>query len=144
MKQLLFIALVILTISCNKKSQEPISIIENFFYFFEKESVNTALDDIFETNEYMMKHSPSDIEHLKESLLSYISVLGKYHGYEILSQYPVGKSIMHYCCVVKYDTQPIRFNFTFYKSSNTWVLYSFDYDNSVIDELNEMAKYHYY
>jgi len=25
-----------------------------------------------------------------------------------------------------------------------WILYNFNYDNNIIDEIDEMAKYHYY
>ena len=146
MKRFIFLVLMTVFVSCNNKdkNESPKYLVNNFFEIYETKGVNVALDNIFQTNEYMVKQSKSDIETLKESLSSFINLIGNYHGYEIISEYSMGKSITHYCCIVKYDTQPIRFNFTFYKSSDTWVLYNFNYDNKIVNELDEMAKYHYY
>jgi hypothetical protein len=146
MKQFIFLVLMVFLTSCNNKSKNeyPKYLVDNFFEIYKTKGVTDALDNIFQTNEYMIKQSKSDIETLKESLYSLINVIGNYYGYEIISEYSMGKSIIHYCCIVKYDTQPVRFNFIFYKSSDTWVLYNFNYDNSIVNELDEMAKYHYY
>ena len=135
MKQFIFLGLIFFFVSCGEKKEPSKLLIDNFFEIYKTKGSNEALNDIFQTNKYLIKHSQSDIEHLKESLGSLVSVLGNYNGYEILSQYSIGKSIIHYCCIVKYDTQPIRFNFIFYKSSNTWILYNFNYDNNLVDEI---------
>lgn len=146
MKQFIFLALIVFFISCDNKDKNdlPRCLVDNFFEIYETKGANDALDNIFQTNEYMIKQSQSDIETLKESLFSHLNSVGNYHGYEIISEYQIGKSIMHYCCLVKYDIQPVRFNFVFYKSSDSWVLQNFNFDNNFITELNEMAKYHYF
>jgi hypothetical protein len=146
MKQFIFLVLMVFFISCNNKSKNeyPKYLVDNFFEIYETKGVNDALDSIFQTNEYMIQQSKSDIETLKESLSSLLNTVGNYHGYEIISEYSTGKSIKHYCCIVKYDKQPVRFNFIFYNSSDVWVLYTFNFDNSIINEIDEMAKYHYY
>jgi hypothetical protein len=146
MKQFIFLVLMVSFISCDNKSKNeyPKYLVDNFFEIYETKGVNDALDNIFQTNEYMIKQSKSDIETLKESLYSHLNTVGNYHGYEIISEYSMGKSIIHYCCIVKYDKQPVRFNFIFYNSSDVWVLYTFNFDNSIISEMDEMAKYHYY
>ncbi|GHT42528.1 hypothetical protein FACS189437_10470 [Bacteroidia bacterium] len=146
MKQFIFLVLIVFFISCENKSKNeyPKYLVDNFFEIYETKGANDALDNIFQTNEYMIKQSKSDIETLKESLYSHLNTVGNYHGYEIISEYSLGKSISHYCCVVKYDKQPIRFNFTFYKAKNSWVLYGLNFDNNIMGELDDMAKFHYY
>lgn len=134
-------------ISCNEKNekdQAPTFLVKNFFKIYEEKGVDNALNSIFQTNKYMIEQPQSNIDNIKESLSTHISLIGNYHGYEIVSEYSLGKSLKHYCCIVKYDKQPLRFNFIFYKSETSWVLHNFNFDNKIVDELDEMAEYHYY
>ncbi|MDR0232142.1 MAG: hypothetical protein LBI82_08500 [Dysgonamonadaceae bacterium] len=143
MKQFIYIGLMLLLISCNEKVNTPKSLVTDFFEIYEKQGSDIALNTIFQTNKYMINETNA-IENLKESLISHINIIGNYHGYEIISEYPVGKSIKHYTCIVNYDKQPLRFNFTFYNANNSWVLYGLNFDNKIMDELDSMAKFHYY
>jgi len=131
-------------ISCNEKVEVPKAHVIIFFETYENQGIDIALNTIFQTNEYMVKQSQNDLQQLRESLHSLVNAIGNYHGYEIISEYSLGKSIMHFCCIVKYDIQPIRFNFTFYKPDNSWRLQNFNFDNSLITEMNDMAKYNYF
>jgi hypothetical protein len=140
MRKLLFLGLILFFISCKANSDTPQKIISNFFEIYETKKINDALNYIFQTNEYLTKHSQIELEHVKESLHSLLDVIGNYYGYEILSQNSIGENIIHYCYIVKYDTQPVRFNFIFYKPSDTWVLYNFNFDNNIMDELDEVIK----
>ena len=144
MKQFIYIGLILFLISCNEKGGTPKSLVTNFFETYEKQGVDIALNTIFQTNKYMINESDSAIENLKGSLVSYVKTIGSYHGYEIISEYPISKSIKYYTSIVNYDKQPLRFNFTFYKADNSWVLYSLNFDNNIMDELESMAKFHYY
>lgn len=42
--------------------------------------------------------------------------------------------------LVKYDRQPLRFSFTFYKAKDVWQLYNFEYIDRLIEELDESSK----
>ena len=144
MKQFICIGLILFLISCNEKVEVPKSFVIDFFETYEKRGVDIALNTIFQTNKYMINESHSAIVNLKESLVSHVNTIGRYHGYEIISEYPISKSIKYYTCIVNYDKQPLRFNFTFYKANDSWVLYSLNFDNNIMDELESMAKFHYY
>ena len=46
--------------------------------------------------------------------------------------------------LVKYDRQPIRFTFQFYKPNKEWRIHSFKYDGNIDDEIEEAAKLYYF
>lgn len=143
MKHLIFIAIILLLLSCSEKGQESTILVESFFLTYEEKGIYKALDNVFQTNEWLLKQSTSDIENLKKDLNAHISLIGNYCGYEIISERSIGKSLKHYSCIVKYDRQPLRFSFMFYKAGSSWVLYNFKYDDNLIDELDEAAKFYY-
>ena len=144
MKQFIYIGLVLLFVSCNEKVEKPKSFVISFFGTYERQGIEMALDSISQTNKYMISESHDALENLKESLISHTNAIGNYHGYEFISEYSISENIKHYTCVVNYDKQPLRFNFTFYKSDNSWVLYSLNFDNNMMEELDDMAKFHYF
>ncbi|WP_209405780.1 hypothetical protein [Pseudozobellia sp. WGM2] len=45
--------------------------------------------------------------------------------------------------LVKFDRQPIRFTFQFYKPYNQWRTHRFKYDGNVDEEIEESAKVYY-
>lgn len=144
MKHSIFITIIILLLfSCSKKTQDPTFLVKGFFLTYEEKGIYKALDKIFQSNDWLFKQSTNDIENLKKDLNTHINLLGDYHGYEIVSERFTGECLINYSCIVKYDRQPLRFSFMFYKASSTWVLYDFKYDNNLIDELNEAAKFYY-
>jgi hypothetical protein len=42
--------------------------------------------------------------------------------------------------IVKYDREPLRFTFFFYKPKDVWRVSNFSYDENISDELEEAAK----
>lgn len=143
MKHSIFIAIILLLLSCSEKTQEPTVLVESFFFTYEEKGIYNALDNVFQTNEWLLKQSTGDIENLKKDLNAHINLIGNYCGYEIISERSIGESLKHYSCIVKYDRQPLRFSFMFYKAGSSWVLYNFRYDDNLIDELDEAAKFYY-
>ena len=135
MKQIIFILFLLFFISCSEKEETAKLLVINFFEIYETKGINDAVDNIFQTNEHIIQQSPDKIESIKETWCSLVKEIGNYHGYEIISEYSLGKCLIHYCCVVKYEKQPVRFNFIFYKYSDKWVIYSFNFDNNIIDEV---------
>jgi hypothetical protein len=63
--------------------------------------------------------------------------IGKYQGYEKLSESHYGNSILQSVYVAKYERQPVKFIFRFYKPGDTWEFQSFNYE---IDFLNEVGE----
>lgn len=130
--QLIFVNLI--------TAQEPDVLISNFFNTYNTKGVDSALDDIFATNAWMLQRSKDDIDNVKVQLKSIIQIVGDYYGYENITQKSVGESFKLFSYLVKYDRQPIRFTFMFYKAKDTWKLYNFQFDQDITEELEESAK----
>lgn len=126
----------------NKWTKKPTNsesekLIESFFDTYKNKGVEMALNEIFATNAYFsMMHSHTTDE-VKNRLTLYTDSIGKYCGYEIVSKRIIGKSLIHYSCLVNYEVQPIRFLFTPYRPKDKWILYNFQFSTDFIDELNE-------
>jgi hypothetical protein len=138
-KHIVCTSLVILLINATY-AQEPNVIIDNFFIIYKDKGVDNALDNIFSTNTWMLQRSKDEIDNVKVQLKSIIQIVGKYYGYENIAQKSIGKSFKLFSFLVKYDRQPIRFTFIFYKAQDTWMLYNFRFDQDLTDELGESAK----
>ncbi len=44
-------------------------------------------------------------------------------------------------CLVKYERQPLRFIFKYYKPQNDWRILNFSFDENVDEALEEIMKY---
>jgi hypothetical protein len=114
------------------------SYIETFFKKY-KTSPDSAIDYIFGTNQLFARNA-SQINVLKMKMDSLQFSLGKYTGKELISQRSASPSLVIYSYLAKHENQPIRFTFIFYKASNDWVLYRFNYDDSMDQEMFESVK----
>lgn len=141
MKKLLFVLLI--SISGNLFAQSsPQNMINDFFTTYEKDA-GRAVKELYATNKWT--------ERIKDKIDKIIgtvngfteSYMGKYYGYEIITIKKFSESFELYSYLVKYDRQPIRFIFKFYKPNDKWVLYSYSLDDSLDDEIQEAAKLYY-
>lgn len=60
---------------------------------------------------------------------------GKSIGYEFISESRAGDSVLKYVYLHKFEKHAIVWQFVFYRPSQTWLLNSFKYSDSVLDEL---------
>lgn len=60
---------------------------------------------------------------------------GKSIGYEFISESRAGDSVIKYLYLHKFEKHAIVWQFVFYHPSQTWLLNSFKYSDSVLDEL---------
>ncbi|WP_455585916.1 hypothetical protein [Bacteroides sp.] len=140
------VLLFLLLTSCEEKKStnlETERLIESFFDTYQDKGVKMALDEMFATNVYfstMYSHGTDDV---KKKLASYTDSIGKYCGYEIVARRVVGKSLIHYSCIVNYEVQPIRLLFTLYRPKDKWVLFNFQFLTDFVNELDESAKFYY-
>jgi hypothetical protein len=107
-----------------------------FFKIYTEESIGDAVDFLYQDNPYKDNILDS-INKTKESLTGIINRLGTHYG-----QIKIGEKnlldtfvIVHY--IVKYDRQPLRFEFNFYKPNNEWRFHGFSYDHRFIEELSQ-------
>ena len=112
--------------------------------FFKTYSTNPeqALDDIFKTNEWLMKNEDG-IASVKSKLNLNIGLMGEYCGYEKIVKRQLGESMVLESYLVKYERQPLRFTLKFYKPKDKWILYNFQFDEDVDEELHESAKIYF-
>lgn len=114
-------------------------IIDTFFSIYESQNTNKALDYIFSTNSWLNNNQQDKIVILKTNLINTIKVIGKYYGKESITQKSIGSNFILCSFLIKYERQPIRFTFIFYKPSNNWTLLNFKFDDNISKELEEAA-----
>lgn len=141
MKKLLFIFLI--TISGNLLAQSNSQdLIDKFFETYKKDA-GKAVKELYATNKWT-ERVKDDIDKVIGTVNSFTeSYMGKYYGYELITKKKFAESFELYSYMIKYDRQPIRFIFKFYKPNDKWVLYSYALDDSLDSEIQEAAKLYY-
>ncbi|WP_299989488.1 hypothetical protein [uncultured Pontibacter sp.] len=131
--------LVILSANTLKAQITTEEIAEGFFKAYAK-SPHKAIDYAFETNKWMMDRNKDGIDKIKTQLSSFLGLVGDYYGYEKITEKSVGESYKLVSYMLRYDRQPVRFTFVFYKPKDKWQVQNFQYDDSLDDELEESGK----
>lgn len=141
MKKLLIVLLISTSGSLFAQSS-PQELIDTFFATYEKDA-GKAVKELYATNKWT-ERVKDDIDKVIGTVNGFTeSYMGKYYGYEIITKKKFAESFELYSYLIKYDRQPIRFIFKFYKPNDNWVLYSYALDDSLDDEIQEAAKlYH--
>jgi hypothetical protein len=121
----------------------PEEIVSNFFTKYQKDGASKALDNLYSNNKWMNR-STDAITKLKQQLGTLNEdYVGKYYGYELIVEKQLSDSFIFMSYLVKFDRQPIRFTFQFYKPENEWRTHSFKYDGNIEAEIEESAKVYY-
>lgn len=118
---------------------EPREVIERFFNKIGKGEIDEAYDDIFSSNEWAMKKEDA-IYAAKAKVKTFLSMLGDYHGYEIIRVEEVGTCLIGFTCIAKFSRQPWRVVILFYRPNETWRTQSLDFDDKIDETLKEKLK----
>jgi len=114
------------------------SITNKFFKEYES-SIEVALSGLYGTNRYFdpkkRVYSPL-VDQLEETT----QLLGEYYGFVKIQDAEFADCFKIVSYLVKYDRQPLRFTFNFYKADKTYSLYSFEYDDGFDDDFKELMK----
>ncbi|CAL2104426.1 conserved exported protein of unknown function [Tenacibaculum sp. 190130A14a] len=139
-KKIKLLTLLIVTVFSTSilKAQSTEEITKEFFKTYEK-SPQKAIDYAFGTNKWMDRNQDG-IENVKNQLNNLLGLVGDYCGYEKITEKSIGESYKLVSYMIKYDRQPIRFTFIFYKPKNKWQVLNFQYDDKLDDELEESGK----
>jgi hypothetical protein len=117
----------------------PEDILSSFFKEY-VDNPSKAVEEIYETNPWSMRIKDG-IETMKNEVNKYTEdYVGKYYGYEVITKKQLGESFVLYAYEVKYDREPMRFTFIFYKPNKKWTLCSFKIDSDLDEELKDAAK----
>ncbi len=137
------ILLILLSISGNISAQKnPLEIINDFFTTYEKDA-GKAVKELYATNPWT-ERKKDDIDQIISTVKGLTeNFIGKYYGFEIITSKKISESFILYSYLVKYERQPLRFTFKFYKPNQKWVLFSYSLDDHLDAELEEAAKLQY-
>lgn len=143
MKHILNLIILSLAIySCsnaNSQSGEaltPEKINEHFFDLYDSKGPSEALEFVFSTNNWINETQTLEV---KNKLVELTKQLGDYQGKEVISKRSISEDYLLYSFLIKYDRQPIRYLFIYYKPNNKWQLQKFQYDDNLEIELIEAA-----
>jgi hypothetical protein len=118
--------------------KSALAIIDDFFKKYKDEGTGPAVDYLFGTNKNFT--NTAGIAEMKVRLDSLRQSTGAYLSKELIAQRSSSPSLYLYSVLVKFEIQPIRFTFIFYKPKAEWTLYRFKYDDQMDLELEEAAK----
>jgi hypothetical protein len=112
-------------------------IIRKFFEIYKSGDIDKALDYVFSTSEYIDRTSKVQV---KNQLKTAKDLIGTYYGYEFVDSRKVGDSLVSVTYLIKYQRQPLRFRFIFYKPLDEWIILSFRFDEQYDVELMGATK----
>lgn len=129
---------IFLCLSKSAGQTTPKEITDKFFSLFAKDP-EKAIEYGFSTNRWMSKKSDA-VKDLKTKLNNLIDLCGAYYGYDWLTEKTAGENIKIISFIVRYDREPIRFTFFFYRPKDKWQLNNFSFDESIDEDLEEATK----
>ncbi|WHF52404.1 hypothetical protein QGN23_03770 [Chryseobacterium gotjawalense] len=112
---------------------------ESFFLTF-KNDRKKAVDELFKSNIWLTRvqdnidNLKSEVEKLNEDSF------GKYYGFEKINEVKFNDTYTVLSFLAKFDRQPIRFVFKFYKPNDKWMIHSLTYDTDFDDDLELPTK----
>lgn len=124
--RIIFILLLMTLMAFSLKAQKtPDEIISSFFKTYENRPDDAVRSLI--ASKWIDENS---IEQLISKLWDGVLLMGTYYGYDKISEKEISESYKIYYYLVKYERQPVRFIFNFYKPQSEWLVYSFSFDES--------------
>jgi len=142
LKKIIIFTLCSFTFGAIGFSQDtPQDLVDTFFETYQEKDIVEAVDYIFSTNPWMSQ-GEDVVTILKNQINTQLTedVVGKYYGHEVMTTKTIGESVVYVTYLVKYDRQPIRFTFIFYKPDEEWRIHKFSYKDGLDDELEESGK----
>jgi hypothetical protein len=139
MRAIILTMLLTLATSLAISQDTPEQIIEKFFQDYQIEKPENALDMLYATMPWV-ERIQDDLDKIKLQFAGLQTLVGEYYGYGLITKKELANSFAIYSYLVKFDRQPVRFLFEFYKPKEKWGLYSFSYDDNIDDELAEAIK----
>lgn len=141
MKPKFLLCILFLAISSSMFSQEsPQDLIDKFFKNFETKGSTFALEELYGTNKWVLRNGDA-VSNLKTQMEGLNDdFVGEYFGYEKILEKKLSDSFILVSYLVKYDRQPIRFTFQFYRPDKVWKIHSFSFDGDLDEEIEEAAK----
>jgi hypothetical protein len=113
-------------------------ITDKFFELYQTQP-SKAFDYAFGTNHWDENQQDAVFE-VKNKLKNITSQCGTYFGFEMLTEKTAGTTLKVVSFVLKYDREPIRFIFLFYKPNDAWRVMNLTFDEDLDLDLKEAAR----
>jgi hypothetical protein len=139
MKKIYFIGILCMFAYAGFSQISPEKVVEEFWNNYETKTASEALDQLYKGSPWI-ERAKSDIEDLKTKFEGLPNIVGKYHGREMLVKKTLANCYVSFVYMVKYDRQPMRVQFNFYKPDREWKLHGFIYDFDMTSEFEEYVK----
>ena len=139
MKTFLFSAVFLFAVLGVSAQESPEKIIENFFQDYQQGDPGTAQDNLYQ-------HMPwsdrirDELDKMRSQFTGLQSLVGKYYGNDFVVKKELAGSFSVYSYLARFERQPVRFTFKFYKPQDKWFLYGFSYDDDFSQEMEEAVK----
>jgi hypothetical protein len=131
------VLLFVCTVRAQVQQQTPADISKKFFEIYAAKP-NDAIDYIF-SGMKLTKQVNEDITAIKKNLKMTIDQDGAYYGYELITEKSIGSTLKLISYMAKYDKQPVRFIFIYYKPADKWKIYTFQFNTNLDEELTSAA-----
>jgi hypothetical protein len=113
--------------------------IDNFFSLYEKGEISKSVDSIYSTNRWIDPSSDA-VMNLKGQFSSMSQIVGTYVGKERIGVHSYSERLLMVTYLMLYERQPIRLEFMFYRPADSWIIYSFSFDDNTDQELKMSAR----
>ena len=124
--------------SCNPaphSNPETEKIVNDFFDTY-RNSPKKAIVTLLAKNRWITNEDTNKLVVQLDELLGQI---GKFQGQELIRQDSYGKNILQYVYIAKYERQPLKFIFRFYRPNDAWDFHSFNYEVDFMNALDEIS-----
>ena len=142
MKKIVFlISITLLSISIKSQTDSlnsPEKISEHFFMLFETNTDN-AVDFIFSTNKWFNPTTMPQLTDIKGKIAK-LYYLGTFRGFELASKKVLSPSLVLITYIVKYDRQPIKIEFYYYKPEQRWQIQTFRFEEDLKTDLQNATE----
>lgn len=116
--------------------------IDQFFEDYIELGPEKSLDNLYSTMPWV-ESIQDDVDKLKAQFTDLKNVVGDYYGHDLMAQKVLANNFSIHIYFVRFDRQPVRFIFRFYRPDKAWGLYGFSYDDSLDADLEEAVRLEY-
>lgn len=138
--KILYSSILLLLFNLSANAQTPEEYVKRFFIEYDSLGAKASLEKLYATNPWMSRNQDA-INNLIAQFESYNEeLIGKYYGYEMITTKRLGQSYVLMSYLMKFDRQPLRATFQFYKPQDNWRLFAFQFDDNFDEELEQSAQ----
>jgi hypothetical protein len=113
--------------------------IEKFMAMIKAGQSEEAVDFLYGSNPWMTRNSDA-VQNVRSRLSAINQMVGHLKNHEKLQELAAGSRFVYLSYLAAYERQPIRFEFEFYKPADTWMVFSFSFDDKLDDDIEQSAK----